>query len=85
MCARLSYGCPMAVLWLSILYLSHRQPHVLVSRKAVEHENRGAAWTRLPSVGVTEPVTSVLRVDNLQAQPATPVPDTGGDSHGSVS
>lgn len=54
--------------------LSHRQPHVLVSRKAVEHENSGAARTRLPSVGVTEPVASVLRVDNLQAQPPTPVP-----------
>lgn len=57
-----------------VCYLDNRQPHVLGSGEAVQHQQRwrSAAWR--PTAGITEAVTSIVWVANHEAEPATPVP-----------
>ncbi len=58
-----------------VCYLDHRQPHVLGGGEAVQQQQRrrGAPWR--PPAGITETVTSAVRVADHQPQPATPVPE----------
>lgn len=59
---------------LCLCYLDNRQPHVLGSREAVQHQQRRRSAPWRPTAGITEAVTSIVGVTDHEAEPATPVP-----------
>lgn len=61
-------------------HLDHAEPHVLVGREPVEHED-GRFVARPAAEGVAELIVSVAHIADLHAQRPPPVP--GGGKHGS--
>ena len=57
-----------------LCYLDNRQPHVLGSGEAVQHQQRRRSAPWRPTAGITEAVTSIVGVTDHEAEPATPVP-----------
>lgn len=58
-----------------VFYLDNRQPHVLGCREPMQQQQwrRRAAWR--PTTGITETVTSTVRILNHQPQPAANIPE----------
>ena len=59
------------------LHLDHTEPHILVGRESVEHEDGGFVPRPAPE-GITELIVFMVNIADLHAQCPPPVPGGGG-------